>query len=236
MITTHKLSDLNIHEKSRVLFIMPHPDDESIFTGGLLHQLARHYITTRVLTMTVGEKSTLRYGLSPKANLANVRREELSRAFEALGVYHFSILNFPDGSLEKQNQKIKLVLREEIHNFTPTHVVSLEPDGIYGHPDHIALTSVIQAIVKKPLMLLYTTVSPHYVLPSASWMAKKKITPISPDIKLNLSLKDTIAKLRGLRAHRSQFVSPIYRLPFELTFFLTNDMLTHEFFAFGEPL
>jgi LmbE family N-acetylglucosaminyl deacetylase len=203
VITTNTLSDLNIHEDSRVLFILPHPDDESIFIGGLLHMLARHHITTRVVTMTVGEKSTLRYGLSPKADLAETRKAELSRAFGALGVSHFSILNFPDGTLDKQRQKIQRVLTKEIRQFKPTHVVSLEPDGVYGHPDHIALTSIVKTILKKPIRLLYATVSPHYVLPSASWMAKKKITPLPPDIKLHLNARDMIAKLRGLRAHRS---------------------------------
>ena len=111
MITTNKLSDLNIHEHSRVFFVMPHPDDEAIFTGGLLHMLARNHIATRVVTITAREKSTLRYGLSPRANLADVRRTELSTLFAALGVSHFSILNFPDGTLETSSDSTRVLLQ-----------------------------------------------------------------------------------------------------------------------------
>ena len=234
MITTNKLSDLGIHEDSRILVIMPHPDDEAIFIGGLLHKLTQAHIRTRVITMTAGEKSTLRYGLSVRDNLARVRKKELAHAFTILGISDFSILGFPDGGLEKLEKHIVEIITKEILLLKPTHIISLEPDGVYGHPDHIALTSYVKRAAKKPIRLLYATVSPHYALPSASWMAKKKyITPLLPDIKLQLTPRDIITKLRALKAHRSQFVSPVYRLPFELSFFIKNDMLAHEFYAFG---
>lgn len=234
MITTHKLTDLGIQAESRVLVIMPHPDDEAIFTAGLLHKLASSHIRTRVVTMTAGEKSTLRYGLRPQDNLALARKKELTKALAALGISDFAILGFPDGGLEKYEKDITKAIVKEIRSLKPTHVLCLEPDGVYGHPDHIALTAYIKRAAKKPIRLMYATVSPRYSLPSASWMAKKKtITPVLPNVKLRLNPRDMIMKLRALKAHHSQFVSPVYRLPFELTFFLKNDMLAHEYYAFG---
>lgn len=233
MITTNKLSDLRIREDSRILVVMPHPDDETVFASGLLHTLARHHITVRVVTMTRGEKSTLRHGLPPEVDLALARKQELTRAFHILGVNNFVLLKFPDGGLEKKAKEIKAVITREIINFHATHVLTLEPDGIYGHPDHIALSLYVTQTVRKPVQLLYTTVSPHHILPSASHMAKKdKIVPIKPDVTLRLTLTDMAAKLRAFRAHASQFMS-LKTTPRDLLFFFMNELLTSEFYAFG---
>jgi LmbE family N-acetylglucosaminyl deacetylase len=234
MITTESLSTLGITAANRMLVIMPHPDDEAIFCGGFLHQLSVMAMPTRVITMTLGEKSTLRYGLKPKDDLAGVRQKELTRALSILGVKDFHIYHYPDSGLEKIGKKIKQTIRTNIRDFRPTHVVTLEPDGVYGHPDHIALSAFVRNIVKKPIQLLYITVSPSYTLPSASRMAKKKhIKPLYPDFKLKLRPSDIIVKLKSLHAHRSQFVSPITKLPLQATFFLKNKLLSYEFFAKG---
>jgi LmbE family N-acetylglucosaminyl deacetylase len=232
--TTTKLSDLGIVAASRILVVMPHPDDEAIFCGGLLHQLSASAIPTRVITMTVGEKSTLRYGLKPADDLAMVRQKELTRSLTILGVTDVHIYHYPDGKLETLGEKIKKTIHTNILEFTPTHVLTLEPDGVYGHPDHVALSACTTRIVKKPIRLLYITVSPSYTLPSAVWMAgKKHIKPMHPDFKLILRAPAIIAKIKSLHAHRSQFVSPITRLPFQAAFFLKNKLLSYEFFAKG---
>lgn len=232
--TTDTLSIFGISQTSRVLVVMPHPDDEAIFAGGFLHKLTANHVAVKVITMTVGEKSTLRWGLSPADNLADVRQTELTRSFRQLGVADYHIYHYEDGGIENLRGKIQTTVRQNIKTFDPTHVATLEPDGVYGHPDHVALSSFVTRVVSKPMQLLYITVSPTYHLPKAVWMAKKKIIkPIHPDIELKLAPTDIVAKLKSLRAHRSQFVSPVYRLPFEAVFFLRNKLLTREYFAKG---
>lgn len=225
---------MGIDGNSRILVVMPHPDDEAIFAGGILHALTSKDIAVRVITMTVGEKSTLRWGLSPDQDLANVRKNELMRSFTDLGVTDYHIYHYADGNIENLNAKISATIRRNMQDFHPTHVATLEPDGVYGHPDHVALSAFVTQVVKKPIQLIYITVSPTYHLPKAVWMAKKKIIkPIAPDVELKLAPSDVVAKLKSLRAHHSQFVSPLTRLPFEALFFLRNKLLTREYFAKG---
>ncbi len=229
-MTTDTLSTLGIVSASRVLVVMPHPDDEAIFCGGFLHKLSVNAIPTRVITMTSGEKSTLRYGLKPTDDLAEVRQKELSAALAILGINDFHLYQYSDGGLETIEEKIKQTIRANIKDFHPTHVVTLEPDGIYGHPDHIAASEFTKRVVRRPVHLLYVTVSPTYHLPKAVRMAKKKqIKPLNPDFKLKLELSDIITKIKSLHAHRSQFDSLIWKLPF----FLKNKLLSCEFFAKG---
>jgi len=234
MITTRKLTDLKICADSRVLFVMPHPDDETVFVGGLLHHLSRMQIPTRVVTMCKGEKSTLRFGLHPSLDLGIARKIELSRAFGILGVTNFTIYDYPDSDLEHNENLIVSTIKKEIKKFRPTHVISLEPDGVYGHPDHIAVSQFTRQATVKPIQLLWATISPHYVLPSAKHMAKRKnIHPIAPDIKLRLATSDIVAKLKSFRAHASQFPLSLKKTPSDLLFFLANQILTNEFYAFG---
>ena len=237
METLYNSSDLNklsIGPTSRILVVMPHPDDEAIFLGGFLHQLSTNGITTRAITMTVGEKSTLRYGMKPDDNLSEVRQKELTKSFQILGITDFQIHQYPDGELEQNTIKIKQTIQKNISTFKPTHIVTLEPDGIYGHPDHVALSAFVTQVVKKPIQLLYVTVSPDYHLPKASWMAKKKnIQPIHPDYQLKLRPSNIFTKIRSMRAHHSQFVPPVTKLPFQSVFFFKNKLLTYEYFAKG---
>ena len=234
MISIQNISGLGIVQTSKILVVMPHPDDEAIFCGGFLHQLSAQSIPTKIITMTVGEKSTLRYGLKQTDDLAEIREKELTKSFKILGIHDFHIYHFSDGEIEHTGGKIKQTIQKNIQEFQPTHVFTLEPDGVYGHPDHVALSYFVARVVKKPTHLFYITVSPSYVLPSAIWMAKKKIIrPMTPDVSLTLRHSDIIAKLKSLHAHRSQFVSPVTKLPFQAAFFLKNKLLTHEFFAQG---
>lgn len=230
MITTDSLSTLGIVKTSRVLVVMPHPDDEAIFAGGLIHKLTTEHISVRIITMTLGEQSTLRWGLKAGEKLATVRKKELIRALRILGVTDNHIYQYPDGKLGSIGEKIQKTIRTNIQHFQPTHVITLEPDGIYGHPDHVALSAFVTQEVNKHIQLLYITVSPSYTLPSAVWMAKKiHIKPVHPDFKLKLRPSDIIAKVNSLQAHQSQFGSPMTKLPF----FLKNKLLSYEFFAWG---
>jgi LmbE family N-acetylglucosaminyl deacetylase len=226
MITTNTLSTLGIIATSRVLVVMPHPDDEAIFCGGFLHKLSVNAIPTRVITMTAGEKSALRYGVKPTDDLGEIREKELATALTILGVNDFCIYHYPDGTLEEIGETIQKKIRTNIRSFHPTHVVTLEPDGIYGHPDHIAVSEFTKRVVRRPIRLLYVTVSPSYHLP-------KSAKPIRPDVELRLRQPDIIAKLKALRAHNSQFMGPIGTVLKTFVFFLINNMTANEFFAWG---
>jgi len=226
------LSEMGIKQSNRVLILMPHPDDEAVFISGLLQKLSSSRISTRVVTLTAGEKSTLRHGLSPSANLTQVRKQELANAFKILGVTNFSILDYPDGELEEQTQKIKSTIIKEIKSYQPTHLITLEPDGVYGHPDHIAVSEIITNLVNSLIKLIYITVSPNYIFPTARAMAKKStIKPLKAQYCLHLTFPEAFNKIKALHTHRSQFTFNPFQTK-SLIHFLRNGMFTHEYFSY----
>jgi len=228
------VSDLGIGQSSRVLVLMPHPDDEAVFISGLLQKLSSLSISNRAITFTAGEKSTLRYTLPPEADLATERQRELTNAFNLLGITDFQILTLPDGGLENETQQISKIVTQELNSFKPTIVLTLEPDGIYGHPDHIALSNTVTYAVKPPLKLLYATVSPNYIFPGARKMAKKQtIKPLLAEYRLRLTTKEALNKVKALRAHCSQFKIDLFHWK-SILFFLKNDMLRHEYYSYNK--
>lgn len=232
MQTIENVYSLGITPRSRILVCMPHPDDEAVFISGILHELSSRKVYVKVLTFSRGEKSTLRYGLSDNASLGEVRSVELKNALKILGIEDLKIFDCGDGNLENQEKEICHLLRREIDRYKPTHLITLEPNGIYGHPDHIALSKFVSGISNKSIEILYATVSPSFILPeSASKMARKKVRPIKPQFELKLGFIGSIKKLLALKSHKSQFRIDVLH-PQSFLFFLKNKMLTSEFFSY----
>lgn len=232
MKTVNNLTDMSITSDSKLLVLMPHPDDEAVFTSSLLQKAAEQQIKTRVITFTQGEASTLRYTLSPNDDLATARKKELVNAFSILKVKDYQILDFPDGGLEDDMKKITTTIKKEIKNFKPTHLITLEPDGIYGHPDHIALSLAVTQTKPRDVKLLYATVSSNHVSSSARKMAKKEvIKPIKPEFRLRMTLSESVNKIRALRAHKTQFQIDLFHTK-TIKYFLKNDMVRHEFYTY----
>jgi len=213
---------------------MPHPDDEAVFCSGFIQFLNRFQIPLKIIVLTKGEASTLRFGLKPEQDLAIERVQEQEKAFAILGVTDFMIANIPDGEIESHKKEVTEIIQKQILTFKPSHLVTLEPDGIYGHPDHVALSAYVTQLTKAPTKLMYATVKPNFILPKAKHMAKiNTINPINPKFVLRLGIQDIITKLQALRAHASQFNNFKHSLGTGYLFF-RNKMLFREYFTYYE--
>lgn len=200
------LEALKINDSAKVLFIYPHPDDETYANAGLLKILAGNKILCRVVCLTKGSKSTLTFGVGDD-KLDTVREKEFRQVMNFLNIQNYEILDFEDGTLEN-TVNLKEVITSEIKKYNPTHVVTYEPNGIYGHPDHIVTSEIISQLQKEyPYTLLYSTVSKYYKPSKSSLkMAKnpKQVKPLHGNKTLRLSLTQYISKIKALRMYKSQ--------------------------------
>ena len=116
--------------------IWAHPDDETYLGGGLMAALrdAGHRVVC--VTATRGELG----GQAPPEVLRRVRTEELGRALAVLGVEEHHWLDLPDGSLDDVDPAGPTAwLVALLAEVRPRTVLTFGPDGITGHPDHIAV-------------------------------------------------------------------------------------------------
>lgn len=128
-----------------ILAITPHPDDESYTVGGVLAKAVSEGHTAQVLCATRGEGGEIRRpGLATPESLGEVRARELAGACSALGAQPPHFLGYRDGTLSMLDlgEAVGRVVRV-IRAVRPDVVVTLGPDGVYGHPDHIALHKIV---------------------------------------------------------------------------------------------
>ncbi len=126
------------------LAIVAHPDDESFGLGAVLSAMADRGTRLSVLCLTQGEASTL-HGVA--GELAVIRRDELRRAADELGVAGVRLLSYPDGHLPAQPVDAVLAdARAYAAEVAPAGLVTFDPSGITGHPDHRAASRLAVAL------------------------------------------------------------------------------------------
>jgi N-acetyl-1-D-myo-inositol-2-amino-2-deoxy-alpha-D-glucopyranoside deacetylase/mycothiol S-conjugate amidase len=134
----------------RLLAVFAHPDDEVAIAGTLAcyAQMGVHLALVCTTRGESGEISDL--ALANPENLGSVREAELRCAGEVLGVNEIHFLNYcdsgmkgtPDNDLptafiQAEPDEVRSKLVELIRKIRPHVVITFEPNGWYGHPDHI---------------------------------------------------------------------------------------------------
>ena len=146
-----------------LLGVWAHPDDETYLSAGLMLRLARSGARVVCLTLTRGELG----GEGTAAALAARRTAELAAALGHIGVHESRLLDFPDGGCDTipdaHGVAVVAAVMDEVR---PDLVVTFGPDGITGHPDHVAVSRwTTQAWQERSLTgsLLYATMTPEFV-------------------------------------------------------------------------
>lgn len=157
----------------RVMAVHAHPDDEALWTGGLLAHLSRRGADVCVVTCTLGEQGEVigepMQGLiADEADmLGGFRYRELEDSLRILGVngvHHRPCVlggagrwrdsgmagtpsaDHPRAFVNSGQQAVD-ALKALMREFCPDIVVTYGPDGGYGHPDHIRAHEITHAAV-----------------------------------------------------------------------------------------
>jgi N-acetyl-1-D-myo-inositol-2-amino-2-deoxy-alpha-D-glucopyranoside deacetylase len=159
--------EMSDKQNNRLTFmaVHAHPDDEVFGTGGTFARYAAQGVHTVLVTATMGEEGEIvdpsldeeaKQAMFPR--LAEVRRQELQRAVEALQIQELRLLNFRDSGMagtESNNhpeafyratfdeavKRLVAIIRE----VKPQVIVTYDAFGTYGHPDHIQAHRVTNA-------------------------------------------------------------------------------------------
>ena len=142
-----------------LLAVFAHPDDESIACGGLLAWCAHLGAEVSLLCMTRGEHG------QGAGKVRQTRTHELGAAARALGIGAVTLLDHEDGMLPwLAGDTLRSEIEAEIHVRQPDVVLTFDSDGLYWHPDHVAVheltTAAILALGDAAPALYYVTISP----------------------------------------------------------------------------
>jgi len=180
-------------ESPRLLFVHAHPDDETIGTGATIAHYAARGAAVRVVTCTLGEEGEVigeqwaGLAVDRADQLGGYRVAELTAALRALGAggptYLGGAGRWRDsgmvGTERRRHQRfIDADEREAvgslvaiIRDMRPHVVVTYDPQGGYGHPDHVHAHAVTTAAVAAAGSAAVTTDHPGepWAVPKFYW-------------------------------------------------------------------
>jgi N-acetyl-1-D-myo-inositol-2-amino-2-deoxy-alpha-D-glucopyranoside deacetylase len=132
-----------------VLAVFAHPDDESLLAGGVLAACAAAGRRVAIVSMTRGERGpTELRELTGRPSLGEVREAELLAAARALGA-SAECLDYPDGELDGADEgQAAQALAGLLERERPEAVISFSDEGLYWHPDHLAVLRFLTAALE----------------------------------------------------------------------------------------
>lgn len=201
------------------LAVFAHPDDESFRCGGTLALLARRGVRVQVLTATRGQAGSCgEPPLCSSDELPAVRERELRCACAALGIEPPIVLDYEDGHLsEAAPQIIVAQILDMADKLRPQVMLTFGPDGLSGHPDHIAIGQFAAQAFRfaDDVIALYTPAVPQS-LATALGMTHIRAMP-DEAITFRVDVSPVWeSKLAAIRCHATQASSsPITRAPIE---------------------
>ncbi|HEY6818998.1 MAG TPA: N-acetyl-1-D-myo-inositol-2-amino-2-deoxy-alpha-D-glucopyranoside deacetylase [Mycobacterium sp.] len=158
-----------MQETPRLLFVHAHPDDETITNGVTIAHYVGRGAQVQVVTCTLGEEGEVigdqwaQLAVEHADQLGGYRIGELTAALHALGVSGPTYLGGPGrwrdsgmvGAEARSRQRFSDADEREtvgalvaiIRELRPHVVVTYDPNGGYGHPDHIQTHVVTTAAV-----------------------------------------------------------------------------------------
>ena len=148
----------DLHGRS-LMAVFAHPDDESLACGGLLGWCAHLGADVSLLCMTRGEHG------QGSGDVGGTRQRELEAAARTLCIGAVTLLDHEDGMLPWLSaDRLRSGIEAEILERRPDVVVTFDSDGLYWHPDHIAVheltTAAVTALGASAPALYYVTTPP----------------------------------------------------------------------------
>lgn len=199
-----------------LMVVFPHPDDETMATGGLLLTAKKLGWKTMTVVLTKGEAG------QNYLNKDLDRLEELKKAIKILKVDEFVVGDFSDGKLRQTENMWSKWLQDQLIKYNPGWVVTYDPSGLTGHPDHIALSNFL---IKNCKSKLWFTTMPQNIR-IINPKVKDYLTSATHELNLGL---DWIAKSRAAHAHASQKLGKDLPIPLWLVLAYLHREWYHEY-------
>lgn len=150
-----------------ILGVWAHPDDEAYLSAGLMASAVAAGRRVVCVTATKGEAGFPEDDPRTVDELVALRIAELAACLDILKVTEHRFLTYADGECaEVDDDEAAAQVAEMITEIRPDTVLTFNPTGMTGHPDHIAAcrwTTLAVRRVGVPVRLLYATKTQSWV-------------------------------------------------------------------------
>jgi LmbE family N-acetylglucosaminyl deacetylase len=195
--------------QDRVLILAPHPDDESLSSGGLIQASLAVGAAVRVLLFTDGDNNPWPQrwierrwfiGAAERIRWGARRRGEAQQALRSLGVadQHIHFLGLPDTGLTdllmRADSELMQALVDELREFRPTRLVI--PGLQDRHPDHSAAHVLTRIAMQRA--------DPATAIEVLSYLVHTDLTELPSTRVLALTAPQIQRKREAIAAHETQ--------------------------------
>ncbi|GBC87552.1 Mycothiol S-conjugate amidase [bacterium HR12] len=222
----------------RVACVFAHPDDDTYGVGGTMAGLAGRDVELTVVLATSGEAGEIADpSLATRETLGRVREAEDRASWAALGLQpDLRFLRYPDGRVaEVPEEDLVGAFVGILLEVRPHLVVTFGPDGVTGHPDHVAVGRAATEAFHVARgqggegfeRLLYTVLSEERLAGLHAALRARGVDPLDPlqplvprgvpreRIGVVVDCSEVLPrKIEALRCHRTQ--GELQDLPYEL--------------------
>lgn len=167
----------------KILYIFPHPDDESFGPAPVMSKQIREGNEVYLLTLTKGgaTRQRFKYNLSIE-EMGEVRYREMQEVKKVLNLTGMKVLDLPDSGLKEMDpEEIENVMKDHIKEIKPNVIVTYPVHGISGFHDHL----VAHAVVKNLYCRLKT--SENYLKRLAFYTLDEKAAAMQKHFRLSCS-------------------------------------------------
>jgi LmbE family N-acetylglucosaminyl deacetylase len=259
-----------------LLALFAHPDDEAFGCGGTLAHYAAQGVQTALVCATRGEVGEISDpALATRDTLGMVREQELRAAGREMGLQEVIFLDYHDsgmaGTAENHDPRAFINIPAEevvprlvgiIRRLRPQVLLTFDPHGGYGHPDHIAIHhhtiaafhaaadptyALEQGAAWQPTRLYYVTLPRGFFeefrqqlveagVDTSQFDQMREGSESWPDLEVTVTMDVSHmieAKWRALHCHRTQFGT---NNPFrQLPEAVMKRMMSRETFTLAHP-
>jgi LmbE family N-acetylglucosaminyl deacetylase len=130
----------------KILYIFPHPDDESFGPAHAICKQLREGHEVYLLTLTKGGATRQRFKYNYSVEeMGEVRFKEMQCVQKVLGLTGMTVLDLPDSGLKEMDpREIENVIFEHLEKLEPQIVVTYAVHGISGFHDHLVTHAVVK--------------------------------------------------------------------------------------------
>ena len=197
-----------------LLAIFAHPDDEAV-VGPVLAKYAREGTRVHLAVATSGQAGK-RPGIAVARGepLGRTRESEVICSCRELGIRPPILLRYQDGQLVQNAHSLAAAVRKLFRTLDPQVVITWGPEGLYGHPDHRAVSNVVTEVFLSqapgrnwPRALYYPAIPAERMqqTPPPEGSTLLPVAEAHLPVRIAYAEEDYRRALRSLQCHETQF-------------------------------
>jgi N-acetylglucosamine malate deacetylase 2 len=132
----------------RILYIFPHPDDESFGPAPVIKSQIDQGHEVFLLTLTRGGATQVRKKLELSVSqMGEIRYQEMLNVAKVLQLTGMTVLDLPDDGLKEIDPRmIEKIVEEHIKKIRPQIIVTYPVHGVSGFHDHLVTHAVVKRV------------------------------------------------------------------------------------------